>query len=114
MDNKDFLSVENMVNMAMGLSMASFFAQVIGKTNDNMLKSMDLGGSVPQRYIYAMIDGRQQGPFSLGELAEHIRSGAVTPETYIWKVGMREWKPAREVEDIMPTFGTFPPQVPNL
>lgn len=114
MDDKNFLSVENMVNMAMGLSMTSFYANVIGKANDNILKSMDLGGSGPQRYIYAMINGSQQGPFSLGDLAEHIRSGAVTPETYIWKVGMSEWKLAREVEDIMPTFGTLPPKMPNL
>lgn len=114
MDQKDFLSVENMVNMAMGLSMASFYANVMNRTNENMLRSMDLGASVPQRYVYAMIGGRQQGPFSLGELAEHIRSGAVTPDTYIWKVGMQAWKPAREVEDLRPALGALPPQTPDL
>ncbi len=116
MDHKDYLSVENMMNMANDLAMTSSCLKMAGKAADNMLKSIESGGSsaVPQRNIYAMIDGRQQGPFSLGELAEHIRSGAVTPETYIWKVGMPEWKPAREAEDMMPIFGTIPPKLPNM
>ncbi len=116
MDQKDYLSVENLVNMANDLAMTPTYLKMAGKAADNMLKSIESGGSsaVPQREIYAMIDGRQQGPFSLGELAEHIRSGAVTPETYIWKAGMKDWKPAREAEDIMPIFGTVPPQFPNM
>ncbi len=112
MDQKDYLSIENLVNMASERAMAPSYMNVVGRAADNMLKLTD--STVPQREIYAMIDGRQQGPFSLGELAEHIRSGAVTPETYIWKVGMKDWKPAREVEDMMPIFGTVPPQLPNM
>lgn len=49
---------------------------------------------------YAMIDGRQQGPFSLEELP----SAGVRPSTYIWCKGMPDWQKAEENADVCRLF----------
>lgn len=49
---------------------------------------------------YAFIDGSQQGPFSLDQLAE----AGVRPSTYIWCKGMDDWHRADEVEEVRNHF----------
>lgn len=49
---------------------------------------------------FAIIDDRQEGPFTLDELA---RAG-VTPDTYVWCKEMEDWQQAREVGDICRYF----------
>lgn len=105
-----------MVEFAMGLSMASMFAQVMQnsfKNTPNMVLANN-EAAPPPKYIYAIIDGEQEGPFSLGEVADLIRNGEVTLDTYIWKPGMQEWKAAKEVSDVGFVMETTPPQTPNL
>lgn len=45
---------------------------------------------------FAMIEGRQQGPFTLSELP----GAGVTPDTYVWCRGMEDWEQASKVADI--------------
>lgn len=45
---------------------------------------------------FAMIGGRQCGPYTLDELHD----AGVTPETYVWCKEMEDWRPAAEVADI--------------
>ncbi len=109
------LSIDNMVELAMGLSMASLFSQAMNSTFQNTVRTLGNDQvAAPPKFIYAMIDGRQAGPMSLGEVAELIRGGKITMETYIWKPGMAEWKPAKEVNDVSPSFEVAPPEAPNL
>lgn len=111
-DNK--LSVNNMVEMAMGLSMASLFSQAMNSAFSNstrILTNEQL--NTPARYIHAIIDGEQKGPFSLGEIMAMIQSGNIVPETYMWKPGMPEWKPAKEITDITPGLEQIPPAGPQ-
>lgn len=49
---------------------------------------------------YAMIDGRQAGPFEISELAE----AGVRPDTYVWCKGMADWEKAEDVADICRMF----------
>lgn len=49
---------------------------------------------------YAMISGRQQGPFTLDQLVEI----GISPDTYVWCKGMADWQPADEVADICRAF----------
>jgi len=72
---------------------------------DNLKQSLDpngLGGKVelPNNAYFAVIDGAQQGPCSLPEMIERVRSGAITPDTYVWKSGLKEWIPARRMEEL--------------
>lgn len=107
------VSMDKMMEMAMGLSMSMLFTRAMSATYESTQKAFDLGCSPqPLRYIHAVIGGVQQGPFSLGEIFARIRSGEITPETYIWKAGMQDWRPAHEVDDLAPNFPAAPPQIP--
>ncbi len=113
MDDDSTLSMERMLEIATGLSMTSLYQKVMANAGETLSQTLDsTNAAPPQRYIYAMIDGSQQGPFSLGEVVAHIRTGAITPETYIWKSGMAAWKPAREVTDLAPELNATQPKMP--
>lgn len=49
----------------------------------------------------------QHGPVGDGELRELIASGAVGPETLVWRAGMNGWLPLRSVPEFAP--GGAPP-----
>lgn len=112
MDSQNLM--DNMLEIAMGLSMASIFTRVMERTMENS-KSIITTQSVYERllaqghrYIYVIIDGRSCGPLSLQELTSMIRDGRVTPETYLWKAGMPDWLPAKDVTDIAPMVSEPP------
>ena len=46
--------------------------------------------------FYVIVDGQQQGPFSIEQLAEM----AITPETEVWTTGMSDWQQAGDVPDL--------------
>lgn len=105
--------MDKMVELAMGLSMSALFTRAMSATYESTQKAFDTACSPqPLRYIHAVIGGVQQGPFSLGEIFARIRSGEITPDTYIWKAGMQDWRPAREVDDLAPNFPSMPPRMP--
>lgn len=113
--NEDNLSLNNMVEFAMGISMSSLFQKAMTSSYDNLQGTVDsVSMPVPPKFVYAIIEGRQQGPFSLGEVAALIKNGAITKETYIWKQGMYEWKPAKYVDDLSPELSAIPPQIPQI
>lgn len=114
MEDND-LSINRMMETAMGLSMASMFTESMAsvcRANINAIESTY--SKQPPRYIYAIINGTQQGPFSLGEVLERVRAGEISPDTYIWKQGMAEWKLAKDVEDISPSLQQLPPPLPQI
>lgn len=60
---------------------------------------------------FAMLGGKQQGPFDLVELQRRVTAGEVTLRTYLWKAGMGDWKRASDVADVSPVFAGV--SVPN-
>lgn len=54
---------------------------------------------MPRKY-FVMIDGHQQGPYSL----EDLPSAGVGPKTYIWCKGMTDWRQAGELPDVCRLF----------
>lgn len=111
MDNSN-LSINNLVETAMAFSMAEMFTKAMGSISRANLNAIETTfNQPPPRYIYAVINSIQQGPFSLGEILERISAGEITPETYIWKVGMAEWRKANDVEDIRPSLEQLPPPI---
>lgn len=108
------LSIEKMVEMAMGMSMGSLFAKSMNDAyinNSARLNNQQL--KEPPRLIYTIIDGQQKGPFSEGEMLDLIQKGSVTPDSYIWKPGMAEWKKASEVDRMNPSFNIQIPEFPK-
>lgn len=109
------LSMEKMMELAMGLSMSSLICNVMSDSMANASPNMqnkDL--NTPLKYIFAIIDGVQKGPLSLGETISHIKNGNITQDTFIWKQGMGDWLPAKDVDDISPNFVVAPPTPPQI
>lgn len=53
---------------------------------------------------FAMIAGKQQGPFDVGTLQAKVGLNEVTLRTYLWKPGMEGWKRAADVPEVSPIF----------
>lgn len=47
------------------------------------------------------IDGAAQGPFTIQQLNEMIRQRVITPESYVWRSGMSDWRMIKECQDIL-------------
>lgn len=46
--------------------------------------------------FWIRINGLQEGPMEIGEMKAHN----ITPTTYVWCAGMKDWAYARDVEDL--------------
>lgn len=105
MDDKPKLSIEQMLGMAQELSMGLQCRDIMQGSIDNLKQSLDPNGlsgtiELPNNAYFVVIDGTQQGPCSLPEMIERVRSGAISPDTYVWKSGLKEWIPARRMEEL--------------
>jgi predicted Zn finger-like uncharacterized protein len=57
-----------------------------------------------QAIWFAMLQGKQIGPLTRGDLAGRATSGEVGPRTYLWKEGMDSWQRARDVAELSALF----------
>ncbi len=54
-------------------------------------------------------NGVQMGPVDAGTLARLVREGGVQPSSYVWKTGMPDWRPASEIQGLLPSPPPMPP-----
>lgn len=59
---------------------------------------------------YAVIGGKQAGPFSLAELKSRMARGELKPRHFVWRAGMSDWKRASELAELSPRFKTCSPR----
>jgi predicted Zn finger-like uncharacterized protein len=62
---------------------------------------------------FAMLQGKQEGPLSRGDIEDRVANGEVGPRTYLWKEGMDAWQRAKEVPELSSLFPP-PPEEPPL
>lgn len=53
---------------------------------------------------FAMVKGKQVGPFDPRGVADLVRSGEVSLKSYLWRKGMPEWKRGADVPELAPVF----------
>lgn len=61
---------------------------------------------------FAMLHGKQNGPFTVAELTAKTNEGAVGPRTYLWKDGMDAWQRAKDIGELQALFPQAPPPPP--
>jgi membrane protease subunit (stomatin/prohibitin family) len=107
------------VGLGMGMAMGQQMAQAFGRQDQPQPQAQGqqaqagpppLPGQEAQWYLG--VDGRQEGPLTTTALAEHARSGALTPGTLVWKAGMNTWTAARDVPEVAAVLGAVPPPLP--
>ena len=114
MDN-NFFSTDKLVEFGMSMTIANQMASSMNET----LKQMDVPGAgkvMPQKaetVYYAVIDGKQEGPYSITELSRLIADKKIVKETYIWKPGMKEWELAGNVDEVLRLVALTPPPIPK-
>lgn len=89
-----------MANAAMGFAMYDNFRKVMDKQS----VADDEGVPRPAKTWYVILQGRQNGPFSTGELVSMAAAGSISSGTYVWKQGMEDWVPASAVAELSSVF----------
>lgn len=111
MNEDSFFSINKLVEFGMGIAVA----QQMVKTMNNAIADIHVPGSMnpmqsaPHQFYYAVIDGKQAGPFSEQELSRLIEEKKVFKETYIWKPGLTNWQVAENVPEILKLVALSPP-----
>lgn len=59
---------------------------------------------------YYTVDGNQQGPVSAAELKQLATSGSLKPQDLVWKEGMPEWTPAKNLKGLFPVVENKAPE----
>ncbi|HEX5541796.1 MAG TPA: SPFH domain-containing protein [Micromonospora sp.] len=62
---------------------------------------------------YLGVNGQQHGPYDHAGLAAQVAAGVLTPETLVWRAGMAQWLPARQMPELSPLLGAAPPPLPS-
>lgn len=101
------------MGLGMGMAMGQRMAQTLG--TGAPAPSTPVGPpplpAGAQWYVGAA--GQHQGPYDLAGLAAQAGTGALTGTTLVWRAGMAQWTPAREVSELAQVVGTTPPPLPR-
>jgi hypothetical protein len=80
----------------------------------------DSSSASPGRDVWYYVKGDEQiGPLSSPELSLLAKSGALKPDTLVWKEGMAQWQPVRNVTSVLSSLSAklrtpVPPPLPQL
>jgi membrane protease subunit (stomatin/prohibitin family) len=64
----------------------------------------------PSEKFFVALEGEAKGPFTFPQLLKMVEEGRVTPQTYLWKKGLENWKRAKEL--LPDLFSQTPPPPP--
>jgi membrane protease subunit (stomatin/prohibitin family) len=102
---------------AMGNQMASQMSQAMGgmgSAQPQQPPPVQGPPPIPQAVsFYAVVGGKQGGPFDAATLQSQIQAGQVSRETLVWKQGMAAWAPAGQVPELSNLFAAVPPPLPQ-
>src|SRR5690606_9380797 len=71
----------------------------------------DKGSAAMTDWYYAL-DGQRHGPVQAAELAGLARSGAIAPQTLVWRDGLAQWSPLSAMAGEL-GLGNVPPPLPR-
>ena len=116
MGENNFYSIDRLVEFGMSMAIAQ---QMVKSMNDMMVNMHIPGAMNPMRpnmpppisqIFYAMIDGKQAGPFSETEIARLIAEKKLVKETYVWMPGMKDWQLVENTPPILRLVALTPPE----
>ena len=111
MDDSSFFSMDRLVEFGMGMTVAQQMVKTMNEsmTNMHVPGAMNAMAKTQQQFFYAMIEGKQAGPFSEKELARLIAEKKVVKETYVWMPSLPSWKMAEQVPEVLKLVALAPP-----
>jgi hypothetical protein len=112
MNNDNFFSIDRLVEFGLGIGIAQQMVQSMNHALQNTYIPGPMNpmmGGRPSAAFFAMLDGKQAGPFSEDELTRLIAQGQVDKTTYVWKAGMAKWERCENVPDVLRLVALCPP-----
>ncbi len=101
------------MGMAAGFGMANQMASAFGGQQAQQAQQQG-PPPIPQAVsFYAVVGGKQSGPFDMGALQSHITAGEIDRNTLVWKQGMAAWTAAGQVQELGSLFAAMPPPLPQ-
>jgi len=105
------------IGMGMGFAMAQSFGNALSKdlgASSQQTSSQQAPPPIPEiEHYYIVSNGKKAGPFNMAAIAENIKNGTINADTFVWKAGMNDWQPAKEVRVIASLLSTEPPPIPG-
>ena len=114
MGDNNFYSIDKLVEFGMGVAIANQMASSMNQAL-NQIQIPGAGTAMPttaNTVYYAVLDGKQSGPYSLTELSRLIADKKVVKETYIWKPSMKNWDLAENISEVLALVALTPPPIP--
>ncbi len=68
----------------------------------------------PPARFHVLLEGQQQGPLTLDEIARLVREGRITGRTLVWKPGLEGWTEAAKVPELAGLLKQAGPPKPPL
>lgn len=59
---------------------------------------------IPTFSYHVAVDGSSVGPLDYNELMELVSQGKLTPDSLVWKKGMKDWTKAKEIDELAVFF----------
>ncbi len=95
-----------------GLGAGFAVAQQMGQAMNPAAAPPPIPGAASTSY-FAVVDGKQAGPFDPGQLQQNLASGKLTPATLVWQPGMDQWTAAGKVPALAAMLANVPPPIPK-
>lgn len=116
MTDNSFFSIEKLVEFGMSLAISQQMVKTMNETMQNMFVpgAMSPIQSEQTSFYYAVIDGKQSGPFSTVELSQLINERKISKDTLMWKSGMPSWISAEHFPEVLKIVALTPPPIPEL
>ena len=107
--------------MGMGFVLAQQMGGMVNPTAAQQQGVQPLAGTpmapppipTPVQYFYVQ-EGKQAGPVTFEQLKMLFANRTINKEGLVWKQGMDNWKPLKEVEELKSFLGgNTPPPIPT-
>jgi len=103
-------SMGDMVGMGAGIAVGQQMADAMKPSHQPSAETSPATPPPPPnvKHYYVSINGRSEGPFGLDAMRAMVTEGTLTPDTYVWREDLDQWKEASHV-----VGGIFPPPLPK-
>lgn len=108
----DFSTIDHLVEFGLGIAVAQQMVSTMNHSVDNMrIAGVENKFHKSITEYFAVVDGKQAGPFDEEELKTLVQSHVITKEILMWTKGMSAWKYAGELSIVNKIFMLYPPKV---
>lgn len=103
-DYNSFSTIDHLVEFGMGMAIAQQMVNTMNHCISNMQvpgagNYLNQGGLTSPQY-HILVNDAVAGPFAEGELSTLAKAKSLTPDTMVWRSGMRGWMQAKNVPDV--------------